>query len=90
MVGTPINLEDRPPMNPDAEPVYDEHFYPLVERLIALSREHRVPFLAAFQLSDEDNPLWVTTHIPFNGQHPALGAAVRQICPANSIPHGGK
>lgn len=52
-------------MNEDSEAVYDEHIAPLMTKIIALCKEHRIPFVASFQLSEEMN---CTTRIPFNGE----------------------
>ena len=44
----------------DNEAIYDEQINPLMGQIIALCKEHGIPFIACFQLNDgdeEDAPL---------------------------------
>lgn len=70
------------PMNPDAEAVYDGQIAPLVDRIIAICKAHRIPVLAVFQYQDgarEDGAAFCTTFVPFAGASPVLRAALSAI-----------
>jgi hypothetical protein len=65
------------------ERIYDEEFAPLVGRLIELSKRHRIPMVASFELDDdEDNgPMLCTTAILEKGDDERLWKARRAIYP---------
>ena len=68
----------------DAEAVYDEHIAPLMTRIIALCKEHRIPLAATFQYGndEEDGPLMVTTTIPFpDRESEEIVAIMRRMSP---------
>ncbi len=75
------------PMNPDSERIYDAEIAPLMTRIIAVCKAHRIPMLATFQLSDgtteldEENggPMSCTTRIPFTGEDSQLIEAARVL-----------
>ena len=37
----------------DKEHIYNEHIKPLIDQIFDLSEKHGIPFLAAFEVSDE-------------------------------------
>jgi len=37
----------------DKEEIYNEHIKPLIDQIFDLSEKHDIPFLAAFEVSDE-------------------------------------
>lgn len=41
-------------MSTKREAAYDEHISPLMEKVIALCKEHKIPILASFDISGED------------------------------------
>lgn len=60
-----------PMVSEDSEAAYDEHVAPLMKKVIALCKEHRIPVFATFQLTSNDDGndvLLCTTRIPFNGE----------------------
>lgn len=48
------------------ERAYDEHFFPLVEQLIALSKEHGIPLFldATLDRDHPEGPMHCTTRVP--------------------------
>lgn len=65
------------------ERAYDEHFEPLVSKLIALSKEYGIPMVASWELDkDEDgNELLCTTAILTDGTCERLVRAKDAIYP---------
>lgn len=49
-------------MDDPREQIYDEQINPLMAQIIALCKEHNIPFLASFQLTSEDDPLMCTSY----------------------------
>jgi hypothetical protein len=37
----------------DKEKIYDEQIFPLMERILAVVKEHKIPFFTTFQCSDD-------------------------------------
>ncbi len=57
------------PMNPDSESVYDAEIAPLMSKIIDICKANRIPMLATFQYSnDDDGSDFCTTRIPFAGE----------------------
>lgn len=52
----------------DVESRYDEYIAPLMAQIIAICKNEGIPMGATFQLSDGDDPLYVTTTIPADWQ----------------------
>lgn len=50
------------------ESVYDEQIAPLISRVIAICKEHKIPAAATFQYEDDDEngPGFVSTCLPFD------------------------
>lgn len=42
-------------MSTKREADYDEHISPLMEKIIALCKEHKIPLIASFDISGEDD-----------------------------------
>lgn len=53
----------------DKEQVYDEQIYPLMNQIIAIAKEHRIPIAFQAQLNDNDGGYFCTTMLfkGFNG-----------------------
>lgn len=51
----------------DKEAIYDEQISPLMTRIIAICKEHRIPLVAQFQYAndEEEGPAFCTTSLPF-------------------------
>lgn len=49
----------------DLEKVYDEQIYPLMDKVIAICKEHKIPFVAAFQYASdgEDDHAFCTSAV---------------------------
>lgn len=60
------------PMTADAEHTYDTVIAPLMTKIIAACREHRIPMLAMFEFAPEN---FCTTAIPFDGMSPRFDFA---------------
>jgi hypothetical protein len=66
----------------DKEPIYDEQIAPLMTEIIRIAKEHEIPMLASFQLSDgdeEDGPLMCSTFIPQPGCTEKLHRATEEL-----------
>ena len=68
------------PMNPDSEAIYDAQISPLMEQIIAICKEHRIPMLATFQYKQstpegDGESGWCTSRIPFAGEDPRISEA---------------
>ncbi len=65
------------------ERIYDDQFSPLVARLIELSKRHRIPMVASFELdTDEENgPMLCTTVILEKGDDRRLLEARQALYP---------
>ena len=77
------------PMSPDAEAVYDAEIFPLMDRVIALCREHRIPMLCTFQWADdthEKGASFCTTRLHFRGESERLAIATR-VMMSNAVFH---
>jgi hypothetical protein len=40
-------------MMEDKEKIYDEQIFPLMEKILAVVKEHKIPFFTTFQCSDD-------------------------------------
>lgn len=45
----------------DLEQIYDGQIAPLMAQIIKIADEHNIPYVASFQLTDEDDPLMCTS-----------------------------
>lgn len=61
------------------EKVYDEEIAPLMARVIAIAKKHNMPFVATFQLTDEEDPLMCTSASTPEGCNERLEQAVNII-----------
>lgn len=65
----------------DLEAVYDSEIAPLMTKIIAVCKEHRLPMLATFAYAnDVDEAQYCTTSLPFEGRNlDELSHAARTI-----------
>lgn len=49
----------------DLEQVYDEQIFPLMQQMIAICKEHRIPMLASFQYTQDS---FCTTFLEYEGR----------------------
>ena len=71
-------------MNPDGEAVYDEKISPVVKKLIALCKKHKLPLLVAVQLTPDSAEEgrkggFCTTRIPFDDESVKLKEACKVV-----------
>jgi hypothetical protein len=70
------------PMNPDSEKIYDEQIFPLMEQIIAICKEHKIPMVASFQWCGEGHLYGAglcTTRIPFEGESSVFDTATTAL-----------
>lgn len=63
------------------ESVYDEKIAPLMEQVIAIAKEHKLPMFATFQYADdpEEGASFCTTALPFEGCSPKIDEMRRAL-----------
>jgi hypothetical protein len=62
----------------DNEAVYDDQINPLMAQIIAICKEHEIPFLASFQYSEEG---LCTSYVLPSGSSPRLNVAADLLYP---------
>jgi len=60
----------------DNEKVYDEQINPLMTKIIAICKKHKIPMLATFEYAPQQ---MCTTRIPFDGEANVLGPATQMV-----------
>lgn len=65
----------------DAEDVYDAEIAPLMTKIIAICKQHRIPMLASFQyaVDGDGNGQLCTTRIPFAAESVLMEQAKRVL-----------
>jgi hypothetical protein len=64
----------------DNEDIYDEQISPLMERIIAICKKHRIPMIMSFEYAPEE---FVTTRLPFEGETGKFAEALEVIRPSH-------